>query len=109
MLPLNVARELELTGAALSSERAYQAGFVNLLTMPGDVLETASRLASEIAQNAPLSVRTALQATNDFAARDDSLGRAFAELARDAIDESADAVESIAVFLEKRWPQWSGQ
>ncbi len=47
-LPLNLARELLLTGSRLDAERAHAIGFVNRLAEPGEALEVALGLADEI-------------------------------------------------------------
>jgi enoyl-CoA hydratase len=84
-------------------------GFVNRLAEPGAVQAEALTLAETIAANAPVSVRSALAATNDFVKRDESLGWALAEQARTAIANTDDAAEGIAAFLERRPPQWTGR
>jgi enoyl-CoA hydratase len=108
-LPLNVARELELTGVPIDARRAYDLGFVNRLTKPGEAMSVARQLATQIAGNAPTSVSSTLLATNDFMAKDEALGWAMAERARVAIAGSEDAAEGVAAFLEKRAPRWSGR
>ena len=45
-LPVNIARELALTGEPMSATRAYELGFVNRLTDPGSALDEAVRMAS---------------------------------------------------------------
>src|SRR5580700_523175 len=47
-LPLNLARQLILTGRPIEAQRAYDVGFVNLLVDPGQAVEGAMRLAQEI-------------------------------------------------------------
>ena len=42
-LPLNVARELLITGAVLDADRGYQIGFVNRVTDPGQALAVGAR------------------------------------------------------------------
>ena len=49
-IPLNVARQLILTGRPIDAERAYELGFVNVLTEPGTALAEAERLAQEICE-----------------------------------------------------------
>ena len=58
--PLNLARELILTGEPIYAERAYAAGFVNRLTEPGEALAAARALASSVMRNAPLAVTDSL-------------------------------------------------
>jgi enoyl-CoA hydratase len=57
VLPVNVARELLLTGENLDAERAERLGFVNVLTGPGQALAAALTLAGRVCTNAPAAVR----------------------------------------------------
>ena len=63
-LPVNVARELILTGRPMDAARAYEVGLVNVVTEPGGALEGALALAREISANSPVSVQACLAAVN---------------------------------------------
>jgi enoyl-CoA hydratase/carnithine racemase len=108
-LPLNVARELLLTGERLSAERAERLGFVNALADDGGALPAALDLAERICRNAPVGVRASLAAVEETVARDDDLGWAATERATAAVRASADAREGVAAFAEKRSPVWTGR
>jgi enoyl-CoA hydratase len=108
-LPLNVARELLLTGDPLPARRAYELGLVNRLTAPGDALGEALALAERIAARAPIAVRETLRAIEAAYVADDGDGWAGTALARDHARASADAVEGVAAFLEKRPARWTGR
>jgi enoyl-CoA hydratase/carnithine racemase len=108
-LPLNVARQLILTGRPIDAQRAFDVGFVNLLVDPGQAVEGALRLAQEICANAPVSVQACLAALNDVAAADDDLGWQVTNDALGAAARSADAREGVTAFLEKRPPVWTGR
>jgi enoyl-CoA hydratase/carnithine racemase len=107
--PLNVARELILTGRPIDAARAYEVGFVNVLTEPGHALNEAERLAQEICENAPVSVQSCLAAVNILAGTDDELGWEQTDAALTAAASSADAREGVRSFLEKRPPVWTGR
>jgi enoyl-CoA hydratase len=108
-LPLNVARELVLTGDPLTAERAHQLGFVNALADEGGALEGAMALAGRICLSAPVSVRESLTAMEQMnSAQDDEAW----QVTKDAIDAtlaSKDAIEGVTAFFEHREPQWTGQ
>ena len=107
-LPLNVARELLLTGERLSAERAERLGFVNVLADDGGAVAAALDLAGRICANAPVAVRASLTALEETASSDDDLGWAATERAIATVRASADAAEGVAAFAGKRAPRWTG-
>ncbi len=107
--PLNLARELILTGRPISAERAHAAGFVNELTEPGGAVAAAIDLCAAINANAPLSVQGCLQAVNDMLADGDARGWEVTAQALDRMRGSDDAAEGVAAFLAKRAPRWTGR
>ncbi len=108
-LPLNVARQLILTGRPMDAARAHEVGFVNVLTEPGEAVPEALSLAQQICANAPISVQSCLAAVNDIIAAGDELGWRETDQALRAVARSADAGEGVAAFLEKRPPVWTGR
>jgi enoyl-CoA hydratase len=108
-LPLNLARQLILTGRPIDAPRAFEVGLVNVLTEPGMALDAALSLAQQICDNAPISVQACLAAVNSVIATDDDLGWQQTERALSAAAESADAREGVTAFLEKRPPLWIGR
>jgi enoyl-CoA hydratase/carnithine racemase len=108
-LPLNVARELILTGQPIDADRAYAIGFVNRLTTPGEALPAALELCRLITANAPLSVQGCLHAINDRLADDDDRGWHLTVEAMAHLQGSHDAAEGVQAFLAKRQPHWTGR
>jgi len=108
-LPLNVARELALTGDPLPAERAERLGLVNVLCEPGHAVDEALALAERICVNGPVAVRQSLRAINEAI----EAGEGFAwEVSQDAsgvVRASEDTREGVAAFLEKRQPVWKGR
>jgi enoyl-CoA hydratase len=107
-LPVNIARELVLTGDPMPAGRAHDLGLVNRLTEPGHAVDEALRLAERICRNAPLAVQTCLRALDD-AVGDDAAGWELTENAKTIVLDSADAAEGIRAFLDKRPPTWTGR
>jgi enoyl-CoA hydratase len=108
-LPVNLAREMVLTGDPIDAARAYAVGFVNLLAEPGDALDRAVELAGRLCSNAPLAVQACLAAIGRVLESDDELGWAATAAAYRGVGDSDDLREGVAAFLEKRRPVWSGQ
>jgi enoyl-CoA hydratase len=108
-LPLNLARELILTGDPIDAERAHHAGLVNVLTDPGDAVAGALELAGRIAANGPLAVQSCLRAVNDYVADDDPAGWSATEAAKAIALPSDDAAEGDRAFFDKRPPEWRGR
>ena len=108
-LPINLARELALTGDPIDAARAHAAGLVNKVTDPGAALEGAVALAQRICENSPVAVQASLAAIAAVTAIDDGPGWAATEVAKGRIAASEDAREGIAAFLERRAPRWTGR
>jgi enoyl-CoA hydratase len=108
-LPLNLARELILTGEPIGPERAYQVGFVNLLTEAGQARDAAIGLAQRMSANSPVSVQACLRAVNGLAQASEEAGWEATRAATTAIAQSADLREGVAAFFERRPPVWSGR
>jgi enoyl-CoA hydratase/carnithine racemase len=108
-LPLNVVRQLVLTGEPLAAEDAFRLGFVTVLTDPGQALDEARTLADRICANGPVAVRVAMAALDAFVGADDDAGWGITGAAVEAVRGSDDAREGVRAFLEKRPPRWTGR
>jgi enoyl-CoA hydratase len=108
-LPVNLAREMVLTGDPIDAARACAVGFVNLLAEPGDARDRAVELAGRLCSNAPLAVQACVAAIDRVLGSDDQLGWAATAAAYGMVGDSEDLREGVAAFLEKRRPVWSGR
>ncbi|BBG01783.1 enoyl-CoA hydratase/carnithine racemase [Pseudonocardia autotrophica] len=108
-LPLNVAKQLLITGRPIDAQRAYSLGLVNELVEPGAAEAAALELARQVCANSPLAVSVTLRALERVVSEPDDRGWAATEVATAAIERSADRVEGVAAFLEKRPPRWTGR
>jgi enoyl-CoA hydratase/carnithine racemase len=108
-LPLNLARELVLTGEPLGAERAERLGLVNRLCEPGHALEGALELALRICANGPVAVRESLRVLNESIEVADARAWELSREASQVVAGAEDTREGVAAFLEKRPPRWQGR
>jgi enoyl-CoA hydratase len=108
-LPLNVAKEMLLTGESLGPDRAYALGLVNVVTEPGEAVVGALALAARIGAVGPVGARASLHALERTVAERDDLGWEATSEAAAAIRGSDDVHEGVLAFFEKREPRWTGR
>jgi crotonobetainyl-CoA hydratase len=111
-IPIKVAMEAMLTGRPLSAERALALGLVNAVVAADEVLAAAFDLADVINGNAPLAVQATKRIAggivdDHLAGEDDDWTRSDDEVRR--LMNSADAMEGMRAFAEKRAPRWAGE
>lgn len=108
-LPVNVAREMILTGERIGAERAERLGLVNLITEPGAAVNGALSLAEKIVLNAPKSVQACVEAVRSVLGSFDGNGWEATRRASASIAGTADRQEGIEAFLSKRTPLWTAR
>jgi enoyl-CoA hydratase/3-hydroxyacyl-CoA dehydrogenase len=100
------ALELNLTGDAIDSERAYELGLANRVVPDHELLDTALMWARRLSVQAPLAIE---QIKRVSAAGDLQVGLQAEKRAFATVFESADAKEGISAFLQKRPPRFHGK
>lgn len=108
-LPVNVARELLVTGRTLSAERAFALGVVNEVTDPGQALAGALGMAREICEASPVAVRETLRALDAQVSAADERGWEVTTDALGAVLASEDFRAGIEAFAQRRTPEWTGR
>ncbi|MEU8244564.1 enoyl-CoA hydratase/isomerase family protein [Actinoplanes missouriensis] len=103
------AADMLLTGRRIGGEEAVRLGLADRLAEPGRVRAAAMELAAQIAEAAPLAVRS-IRATlrGDLAARvRDALAHELSE--QKVLWATADSAEGIRASLERRTPVFRGE
>lgn len=104
-----LAMEMILNNRTLSAHEALQYGLVNHVVPVSDHLNTALKLAEEIASRAPLAVRAAKKMINQSYERFLSDGLAQEKQVFYNLFGSEDQKEGMRAFIEKRKPEWKGK
>jgi enoyl-CoA hydratase len=101
--------EMVLTGKPISAARAYELGLVNKVVPIEIYLEEALKLASEIAEKAPIAVRLAKESVlkaQDFGLSD---GLEFERKNFYLLFATQDQKEGMDAFVNKRPPNFKDQ
>jgi len=103
----SAARELFLTGARFSAERAREIGLVHAVGDEAELDRMVAKYTNDLLSSAPEAVASAKALIADICAARNRSGAT--ELTIDAIAErrvSAEGQDGMRAFLEKRSPRW---
>ena len=107
-VPAALARWVVYSGDPITARAAEQAGLVTRVVPDGAVVDAAADLAARIGRHSAAALRLAKRAFRQAAA-DTSAGalRGAGDLYLRELMATADAVEGLRAFVEKRSPAWS--
>jgi enoyl-CoA hydratase len=89
--------------------RAHKIGLVQEVVPAGQQVERAMALAERIAQNAPLGVQVTKEAALTYLSGGEAAAIAYVPKIRERVLGSADAMEGVMSFIERRPAVFSGQ
>lgn len=103
------AKQLLFTGAAFDAQEALSLGLLNELTPKGQALDAAVRIARQMGQSAPMSLRYIKVAASRGGEVDFHTGYTMDIAAYNVLVSSQDRLEGVAAFNEKRAPRWKNR
>jgi enoyl-CoA hydratase/carnithine racemase len=107
MIPLAEALRIALTGAPISSERAYQIGIIQEVAADRDeVFKVAQGIADEILLGAPLAMQEIKRLVKEGVEMTIPQAEMLREILSASLAQTEDALEGPRAFAEKRAPVW---
>jgi enoyl-CoA hydratase len=102
------AMQLILSGEIIDATEAHRIGLVNEIVPAGGLIARAEAILRQIAANAPVAVKFALEAVNKGLETSQSEGLSLEASYFGLCAATADKTEGTSAFLEKRAPQFHG-
>jgi enoyl-CoA hydratase/carnithine racemase len=103
------ALQLILSGEIINAAEAYRIGLVNEIVPATDLVTRAEAIIKQIAANAPIAVKFALEVTNKGLETSQSEGLLLEASYFGLCAATEDKKEGTSAFLEKRAPQFHGR
>lgn len=98
-----------ILGKSYTAEEMQDWGLVTRLVSEERIHEEVEQLAKSISENAPLAIKSGMQAFQKMYELRASERQLYLKSQLNHLLESEDAQEGIAAFLEKRKPVWNGK
>jgi enoyl-CoA hydratase len=103
------ALQLILSGEMISAQEAYRIGLVNEIVPAANLIQRAEAILKQIACNAPIAVKFALDAANKGLETSQDEGLLLEASYFGLCAATEDKKEGTSAFLEKRAPQFHGR
>lgn len=109
LIGIGQAKRLIFTGKPISTEEALNICLVEQLADQANLLDEATKLAKQIANNGPLAVKQAKTAIDKGMQTDLETGLTIEHLCYKETIPTADRLEGLDAFKEKRKPEYTGK
>ena len=109
LIGLARAKELILLGEIIDAQTAHDLGLVNRVVPAGEAEAAARRLAETLASRGPIAVREAKGVLDTSLAAPLEEGLSAELAASERIFSTADMLEGVEAFLEKRTPRFENR
>ena len=109
LVGMGKACELIFTGKMINAKEAKAIGLVNDVIPKEQLMEETKRMAKQIAMAAPIPLQLARKALYQGLDSDLATQIQFEQLSQSTCFKTADYMEGLKAFLEKRKPQFKGE
>ncbi len=103
------ALQLILSGETIDAREAWRIGLVNEIVLAADLIARSEAILKQIASNAPIAVKLALEATNRGMETSQDEGMLLEASYFGLCAATEDKKEGTQAFLERRAPQFHGR
>ena len=103
------ALQLILSGEMIGAQEAYRIGLINEIVPAANLIQRAEAILRQIAANAPIAVKFALEVANKGMETTQSEGQLLEASYFGLCAATEDKKEGTSAFLEKRAPQFRGR
>jgi enoyl-CoA hydratase/carnithine racemase len=109
IMPARTALDLCLRARTLSANEAQAVGLVTEVVSVSELDRTVYQLTDELKQFSPTAMQAGLRAYRQLKSLPSDQQQAFLYEQFQQLQQTADAKEGMAAFLEKRLPKWGGE
>ena len=107
-LPMAIAARMLFTGERISAQQALQWGLVSDVVAPGELMAAAEKMANQVAEGAPLSLKAIKAAIQEGQSLPLEKGLLIERFLYGMLRDTQDRIEGRKAFAEKRKADYKG-